>query len=135
MCVPCKEEEDNGMGIEAAQIYAAVAADYKAPSIAVNAAKFYIGVIRIHRKNIAYVLEHKLLTKAQTDSMMAQIDLACYRADDLVKWARDFDGNTQASKIAAWTSKLFEWAKNDQTFYTALWKSLGHWYIAAKDAD
>ncbi len=116
-CLPCKEEIDNGMGIFAANLYANVMEKGAATTIDVEAPRFYAEALGAFSGVGRRLLDTGRLTKDQTDSLMAQIDKACYRSDLFIQWARSRTGNEHD---AAWTQKIFEWVKDDQTFYTAL---------------
>jgi hypothetical protein len=116
-CLPCEKEIiDNGMGIAAASLYGSV---MSGTSVHVAATAFYTDVVEDILKPIGQRLlrgEHGKLSKEQHASLMAQIDKQCYRADEMIAWAKV--GNGQ--HVSGWTDKLFAWVKDDQTFYTAL---------------
>lgn len=120
-CLPCdKELIDQGMGKIAARMYARVG---EGMPVTVAAAKFYEdGVSEIFEPLARDLLTRKgsdALTDDQTARLMKQISEQCYNADELIRWSLAFSGASEAA-IAAWTSKIFKWAKDDQTFYTAL---------------
>lgn len=121
-CLPCKEEIDNGMGILGATLYAGSVVDLpQARPIDKLAPVFYARGVETIFSPLAKAFlygEHGKLSKAQTAKLMEQIDLQCYRADDFTAWALSADPT--AEKLAAWTTKILKWAKDDQVFYTKL---------------
>lgn len=113
---------DPGMGVNAAHAYTTainrVAATF--PPVAYAAADFYAGVLA-DCKAVADRLWPDL-SKEQRASVNKQFDEACYRADAILGWVAII--HTAADHIAGWTAKFFEWAKDDQNFFTALIKEV-----------
>lgn len=125
-CLPCKEEIDNGMGSEAARLYAGVVGGMaNLRPIDQQAPLFYARIV----ENILHPLASRLLggdmgklSVDQTDALMAQIDKQCYRADQLIAWAQV---GPDDGRIPGWTDELLAWAKDDQVFYTELAAEIG----------
>lgn len=109
---------DTGMGIFAADLYTRTVARVTglAP-VDYEAAGFYRDVVQLIAA-LADEFSSKHLTPDQRILLMAQIDKECYRADNLIAWCR-VAGTASSASVSVWTTKLFEWAKDDQTFYTA----------------
>ena len=128
-CLPCKEEEDNGMGIEAARLYAAVVAhmfskDNKRITrtlrvIDMEAPVFYANVTEKVTRKVAQRLLALELTDDQRERLMKQINEQCYRAEDFIRWSRSSDG-VFPERVSEWTERIFLWLKEDQDFYIAL---------------
>lgn len=122
-CLPCKEEIDNGMGIEGATHYASTIAEmYSLRAVDRVAPVTYSRIVENILSPLAKEFlagKHGPLTKEQTDMLMAQIDKQCYRALDFRAWS--LKSEEQIAKAApAWTAKIFEWADEDQKVYTKL---------------
>ena len=133
-CLPCKEEIDNGMGIEAARLYAAVIThlfsdDDKriTPTLRVidrEAPIFYADVTENVTRPAARRLLGLKLTDDQKTRLMARIQEQCYNAEKFIKWSRS-DTATIIQNAAVWTVSIFEWLKADQDFYIALSAEVG----------
>lgn len=122
-CLPCKEEIDNGMGVEGATLYArTIASVPNIRQVDREAPVFYVRVVERILSPLAKEFlagDHGQLTKAQTETLMEQIDKQCYRALDLRAWALKTDSQV-ADNAIVWTAKIFAWADDDQKVYTKL---------------
>jgi hypothetical protein len=115
---------DNGMGINAARMYGRVLVQVSGlAGVDYEVADFYADVL-VDCERVAQAVWHKL-DKDERTALLVQVDKACYRADDLIAWSKKSETEI-AERAATWTVKLFEWAKDDQTFYTALAVKHGH---------
>ena len=68
---------------------------------------------------VAQWLNRQKLTATQRATLTAQVQKDCYRSDDLIAWSL----KTEAEIVAhapAWTAKILDWVKDDQTVYTQL---------------
>lgn len=134
MCVPCKEEEDQQMAIEAAKLYGEVIEDIAGlRAVDKRAPYFYARSLVVQRTVADIMISEKLLTKAQTDLLVKQTQESCYRADKLIAWSQATDAD-KVAKAPGWTATLFQWAKNDQGFFTSLINEIADWHKYAKDA-
>ncbi len=122
-CLPCEKEViDGGMARYAAQFLRDVASGAKQIVAAID---FYNNVLI----NITQPLAQRLvsgeikISAEQHVAVMAQIDKQCYRADNLLAWGLVAEPNQNV--IDRWVSQIFQWVKDDQTFYTALVAVLG----------
>lgn len=119
-CLPCKEIIDNGMGIYSARMYGNVLEKNGAGAKHFEAARFYADTLENIFSPLAkrWLANGSGLSEEQTDRLMDQIDKECYRSDEMIAWALIDDPGEAA--LDGWTTKVLGWAKDSQTFYTAM---------------
>lgn len=113
---------DQGMGRSAAKLYGAVInriaglrpIDYHIHDFYINAQNdFQAAIEEVYGR----------FDKDQLTRLFAQLDKACYHANDIVAWCDKSDAFI-ASHAAGWTTKFIEWVKEDQDVYVALIKEI-----------
>lgn len=89
-----------------------------------HAATFFDEQVEHVFQKVAQILNARHLKPVYQARLMEQVQKECYRADDLVKWSQ---AESITPELAArWTAKILEWAKDDQTFYTAFNEETAH---------
>ena len=112
---------DSGMAQIAADMYGRtiIRVNDRAPNqirpVDMEAPLFFRQVAALFEESARRYLEAKP-SKAEKAALLEQLQKQCYRADELIAWSLKGDDQF-VQHAAAWTAKLFAWAKEDQTFF------------------
>lgn len=116
---------DGAMVRFALKLYARVAATIQGiRAIDLYAPTFFDEQVEHVFQPVAQIMNRWHLSSDLQARLMEQVQEECYRADDLITWSRMAPIEWTDVRVAAWTEKIFAWAKDDQTFYTAFAKEV-----------
>jgi hypothetical protein len=121
---------DTSMSVIAARLYAGVLARLKVDRVRpidIEAPIFYAEGVERFVGPLSAELWAKNLKPKQRERLTEQLQQECYRAAELQSWAKSEmlnDHGTSPLDVAAWTAAIFEWADQNQEWYTAFAKEV-----------